>query len=243
MFCLYLGILALLNYLYGETRLKYPKYRQSNDSLGAQNSLYFSTYIFNWNTFNFLQTLADPLQSRRIDQAIYGKKDADIEGLLQLIDHQHTTDSCRAYQCIKTLVHAATQSSLVKDKLLEDPGKWQWAVSWLKEKMDGGGDTGSSLVSTANDAHSGFDAASNEDSLSRTFHRTTSAVVTLAEANAILAEFDSPMEEGAATAAGVGGGVGNPNEMEIDSKERLDEDEEMPPDLLEMKDWNCDFII
>ena len=184
--------------------------------------------------------MADPLQSRRIDQAIYGKKDADIEGLLQLIDHQHTTDSCRAYQCIKTLVHAATQSSLVKDKLLEDPGKWQWAVSWLKEKMDGGVDTGSSLVSTANDAHSGFDAASNEDSLSRTFHRTTSAVVTLAEANAILAEFDSPMEEGAA-AAGVGGG--NPNEMEIDGKERLDEDEEMPPDLLEMKDWNCDFII
>ena len=102
--------------------------------------------------------------------------------------------------------------------------------------MDGGGDTGSSLVSTANDAHSGFDAASNEDSLSRTFHRTTSAVVTLAEANAILAEFDSPMEEGAAAAAGVGGGVGNPNEMEIDGKERLDEDEEMPPDLLEMKD-------
>ena len=99
--------------------------------------------------------------------------------------------------------------------------------------MDGGVDTGSSLVSTANDAHSGFDAASNEDSLSRTFHRTTSAVVTLAEANAILAEFDSPMEEGAA-AAGVGGG--NPNEMEIDGKERLDEDEEMPPDLLEMKD-------
>jgi len=165
-------------------------------------------------------TLIDPLQSRRIDQAIYGNKDADIEGLLQLIDQQHTSDSCRAYQCIKTLVTAAQQSSLVKDKLLEDPGKWQWAVSWLKEKMDG---DSTSLVSTANDTQSGFDAASNEDSLTRTFHRTTSAVVTLAEANAILAEFDTPMEEG--------------NQMEIDTnKQRLDEDEEMPPDLLEMKD-------
>ena len=103
--------------------------------------------------------------------------------------------------------------------------------------MDGGGDT-NSLVSTANDAHSGFDSASNEDSLSRTFHRTTSAVVTLAEANAILAEFDTPMEEQSV------------NPMEIDStvatsasansaanKQRLDEDEEMSPDLLEnMKD-------
>ena len=160
------------------------------------------------------------MQSRRINQAIYGNKDADIEGLLQLIDQQHTTDSCRAYQCIKTLVASAQQSSLVKDKLLEDPGKWQWAVSWLKEKMDG---DSTSLVSTANDTQSGFDAASNEDSLTRTFHRTTSAVVTLAEANAILAEFDTPMEEG--------------NQMEIDTnKQRLDEDEEMPPDLLEMKD-------
>ena len=47
--------------------------------------------------------------------------------------------------------------------------------------------------------------------------------MTLAEANAILAEFDTPMEEG--------------NQMEIDTnKQRLDEDEEMPPDLLEMKD-------
>ena len=164
------------------------------------------------------------MQSRRIDQAIYGNKDSDIEGLLQLIDQQHTTDSCRAYQCIKTLVTAAQQSPLVKDKLLEDPGKWQWAVSWLKEKMDGDNNT---LVSgnTANQDQSGYDAASNEDSLTRTFHRTTSAVVTLAEANAILAEFDTPMEEAAC------------NQMEIDTnKQRLDEDEEMPPDLLEMKD-------
>ena len=94
--------------------------------------------------------------------------------------------------------------------------------------MDG---DSTSLVSTASDNHSGFDAASNEDSLTRTFHRTTSAVVTLAEANAILAEFDTPMEDGSSL-----------NQMEIDgtgtgsNKERLDEDEEMPPDLLEMKD-------
>ena len=161
------------------------------------------------------------MQSKRIDLAIYGgSHQSNLDGLLQLIDQQHTTDSCRAYQCIKTLVSAAHKSPLVKDKLLEDPGKWQWAVNWLREKMDEENQD-KPLVSTTTD----IDAASNEDSLTRTFHRTTSAVVTLAEANAILAEFDTPMEES------------SNNTMEIDqSKPRsLDEDEEMP-DLLEMKD-------
>ena len=174
--------------------------------------------------------LDDGLQGRRIDQAIYGNKSSSLIGLLQLVDQQHATDSCRTYQCIKTLVVASQKSPMVKDKLLEDPGKWQWAVNWLKDKMDSdnANDKGSSLISASSEAHGGFDTASNEDSLSRNFHRTTSAVVTLAEANAILAEFDSPMDDS------------NPLEEEGtasgNSSKRLDEDEEMP-DLLDMKDW------
>merc|ERR1719415_23189 len=55
----------------------------------------------------------------------------------------------------------------------------------------------SSTSSLSNNTKSGNDlwgsnSTSNEDSLTRTFHRTTSAVVTLEEANAILAEFDQP---------------------------------------------------
>ncbi len=164
-----------------------------------------------------------------MDQVIYGCQQPKAEGLLKLIDQQHTSDSCRTYQCIKTLVSAANKSSLVKDKLLQDPGKWQWAVNWLKEKMDEEnnekqGAAATSLISTAaNDPHLGFDSASNEDSLSRNFQRTTSAVVTLAEANAILAEFDLPMEE--------------TSSMDVESSsKRLDCEDEDMPDLLEMKD-------
>ena len=81
-------------------------------------------------------SLDDDFQGHRIDRAIYGQKTGPMEGLLHLIDQQHMTDGCRTYQCIKTLVVASQKSPIVKDKLLEDPGKWQWAVNWLKEKMD-----------------------------------------------------------------------------------------------------------
>ena len=80
---------------------------------------------------------------------------------------------------------AANKSKQIKNKLLEDPGKWQWAVNWLKDKMD---EDERISVPTAMTEAASFE--SNEDSLSRTFQRTTSAVVTLAEANAILAGFD-----------------------------------------------------
>ena len=161
----------------------------------------------------------DPHQSQRIDLAVYGNKEVHMEGLLSLIDQQHTSDSCRAYQCIKTLVAAANKSKHIKNKLLEDPGKWQWAVNWLKDKMDEDERGGTINVPTAAEASS-FE--SNEDSLSRTFQRTTSAVVTLAEANAILAGFDDM------TSASSG-------RIDMDQSKRLDEDEEMP-DLMDMKD-------
>ena len=101
------------------------------------------------------------------------------------------------------LVVAANKSTSVRDKLLEEAEKWQFAVNWLKEKMEeeiniGESSSTSSLLnttigSTSNDLMWGSNSnASNEDSLTRTFHRTTSAVVTLEEANAILAEFDQP---------------------------------------------------
>ena len=101
------------------------------------------------------------------------------------------------------MVVAANKSTSVRDKLLEEAEKWQFAVNWLKEKMEeesniGESSSTSSLLnttigSTNNDLMWGSNSnASNEDSLTRTFHRTTSAVVTLEEANAILAEFDQP---------------------------------------------------
>ena len=135
--------------------------------------------------------------------AINGKEEDKIDGLLTLVDNNQTSDSCRAYQCIKTLVAAANKSVAVKETLLQDPEKWQWAVNWLKEKMDGFNVTSSSSTSSGIGSSSTFgtsstsdwlhsSATSNEDSLTRTFHRTTSAVVTLEEANALLAEFDRP---------------------------------------------------
>lgn len=151
------------------------------------------------------QTLSDPLQGSRLNYAMDGNKEQSIDGLLELVDKHQTSDSCRAYQCIKTLVTAANKSSNVKEKLLQDAEKWQWAVNWLREKMDqDGGENGGVASSVTSGIGSGSASdniwstdASNEDSLTRTFHRTTSAIVTLEEANAILAEFDQPASSGA----------------------------------------------
>ena len=99
---------------------------------------------------------------------------------------------------------AANKSTSVRDKLLEEAEKWQFAVNWLKEKMDEeSGNSIESSTSSSTNHKSGIgsttsdlmwnsNSTSNEDSLTRTFHRTTSAVVTLEEANAILAEFSEP---------------------------------------------------
>ena len=165
-------------------------------------------------TFLF-QIMEDPLQGRRLEcliddceVAVNGAgKDSDfaesnkVHGLLALVKNNQISDSRRSYQCIKTLVNAANKSAAVKEKLLRDPEKWQWAVNWLKEKMSQGMlNTGNTDVSTAaensnywtsaSDEIGALDVLSNEDATStRTFHRTTSAQVILEEANALLAEF------------------------------------------------------
>jgi ubiquitin carboxyl-terminal hydrolase 9/24 len=92
-------------------------------------------------------------------------------------------------------VNAANKSPAVKDQLLLDSDRWQWAVNWLKNKMGTGNDaaavTSSSTSNYWNSSSSlspssTSDVVSNEDPTTRTFHRTTSALLTLEDANAIL---------------------------------------------------------
>ncbi len=149
-----------------------------------------------------------------------------IEGLLQLVRNNHDDDSCRAYQCIKTLVNASNKSTAVKEYLLHEPEQWQWSVNWLKERMsDSWESTSTAKTGQATSSAYGGAAAtnqsywnsppprsstslgvtnitsnmeevlSNEDPTTRTFHRTTSAQVTLDEAKALLAEFGEVNEE------------------------------------------------
>ena len=136
-------------------------------------------------------TLEDFLQLSRIKSALEGD-----DGLLAVIKNNQTSDSCRSYQCIKTLVNSAHKSGKVKEYLLtNDPNRWQWAVNWLKQKM--GGVDAASPFSPSSTTSSGYsssywssgsgsssnnhDIASNEDSTTRTFHRTTSAQVCIAK--------------------------------------------------------------
>ena len=97
-------------------------------------------------------------------------------------------DSCRAYQAVKCLVTASSKCPSVslenllnlhflktfllqvRDHLILQPTKWQWAVNWLKSKMT----ESSSYWSPGSD-----NVLSNEESSTRTFHRTTSAQVNI----------------------------------------------------------------
>jgi len=166
----------------------------------------------------------DELQAQRLksiiedcDKGIIGSENDGellesnkVHGLLALVKNNQISDSRRSYQCIKTLVNAANKSIAVKDKLLQDPEKWQWAVNWLKDKMSqsisvGANTDASSAAENSNywttsgtDALGSLDVISNDDATStRIFHRTTSAQVILEEANALLAEFggDASMAE------------------------------------------------
>ena len=149
---------------------------------------------------------SDTVESEKEDDLLASSSNnSSVHGLLTLVKNNQITDSRRSYQCIKTLVNAANKSPAVKEKLLQDPEKWQWAVNWLKSKMSQGG--GMQQISTTSDVSSAaensnywttsgsegltsLDVISNEDATStRTFHRTTSAQVILEEANALLAEF------------------------------------------------------
>ena len=132
-----------------------------------------------------LQTLCDPLQSVRLDLVIDGRPEG-VDGLLTLVNSCQSSDSCRAYQAVKVLVTASSKCPAVRERLLQEPARWQTAVNWLKSKMS---ESVSSYWSPSSDS-----VLSNEDSSTRTFQRTTSAQVTLDEAKLLLADFDVDKE-------------------------------------------------
>ena len=81
-----------------------------------------------------LQTLCDPIQSDRLDLVIDGRADG-VDGLLTLVNSCQSSDSCRAYQAVKVLVTASSKCPAVRERLLQEPARWQTAVNWLKSKM------------------------------------------------------------------------------------------------------------
>ena len=93
------------------------------------------------NLLTELMVLDDPIQSDRLTYIIDGGRvdgRRAVDGLLALVKNNQATDSRRSYQCIKTLVNAANRSQAVKERLLRDPDRWQWAVNWLQGKMGNG---------------------------------------------------------------------------------------------------------
>ncbi|KAB7497648.1 Ubiquitin carboxyl-terminal hydrolase 24, partial [Armadillidium nasatum] len=138
-----------------------------------------------------IMSLQDSLHSDRIGAVLsvfYSSQGTEIHGLLNLIEANKDSDSRRAYQCIKLIVYLAARSNVAREQLTDTQTNWQWAVEWLKSKMDshplGVSGVGGSNVS---DLASG----SNEDSSSRSFQRTTSAQWTLDEATALLSGMES----------------------------------------------------
>ena len=74
----------------------------------------------------------------------------------------------------------------MRDHLILQPTKWQWAVNWLKSKMT----ESSSYWSPGSDS-----VLSNEESSTRTFHRTTSAQVNIKLTSKRGRERERPKEE------------------------------------------------
>ncbi|XP_015755638.1 PREDICTED: ubiquitin carboxyl-terminal hydrolase 24-like [Acropora digitifera] len=121
-----------------------------------------------------LLMVEDPLQLLRIKCIA----DEQGDGVLAVIKSSNSTDSRRAYQCIKFLVQLANKCPQAKDYLLQNSSRWQWAVQWLKRKMN-------------EHYWAPHTSSSNEHSNSRTFQRTSSAADTLAEATALLTELEA----------------------------------------------------
>lgn len=153
-----------------------------------------------------LLCISDPLQNERLKFVTEGTRDLGVDGLLDLVQNNQSSDSCRAYQAVKCLVTASSKCPAVKDHLILEPTKWQWAVNWLKSKMA----ESSSYWNPSTDS-----VLSNEESSTRTFHRTTSAQVTLDEANAMLAEFETDKE----TAMDTNTDSEEVSQMKVDDKE------------------------
>ena len=86
-----------------------------------------------------------------------------------MIESNKEFDSRRAYQCIKFIVTLSSRSAVARDHLTNTTSKWQWSVDWLKKRMD---DHSNSFPTK-----SGLSSSSNEDSNTKNFQRTTSALV------------------------------------------------------------------
>lgn len=87
-----------------------------------------------------------------------------------MIGNNKDHDSRRAYQCIKLVVTLSAKCPLARDHLTSTQTRWQWAVEWLRGRMD----DHSATLSAAT-------GLSNEDSNTKNFQRTTSAQVSLCE--------------------------------------------------------------
>ncbi|XP_042228398.1 ubiquitin carboxyl-terminal hydrolase 24-like isoform X1 [Homarus americanus] len=127
--------------------------------------------------------VSDSLQPSRTTAVLEGFQTADgenIMGLLDMIGTNKDYDSRRAYQCIKLVVTLSARCPLARDHLTRTQARWQWAVEWLRGKMD----DHSATLSTVT-------GMSNEDSNTKNFQRTTSAQLTLEEATALLSELES----------------------------------------------------
>ncbi|XP_068228806.1 LOW QUALITY PROTEIN: ubiquitin carboxyl-terminal hydrolase 24-like [Palaemon carinicauda] len=127
--------------------------------------------------------IKDSLKSNRTNSILEGLVTVDGEqvmGLLDIIDTNKDSDSRRAYQCIKLVVMLSARCPIARDLLTSTQNRWQWAVEWLRGRMD----DHSVTVSTTT-------GLSNEDSSTKNFQRTTSAQLTLEEATALLSELES----------------------------------------------------
>ncbi|XP_071548346.1 ubiquitin carboxyl-terminal hydrolase 24-like isoform X1 [Panulirus ornatus] len=81
----------------------------------------------------------DSLQSNRTTAVLEGFSSSEGEnvmGLLDMIGTSKDYDSRRAYQCIKLVVTLSARCSLARDHLTRTQTRWQWAVEWLRERMD-----------------------------------------------------------------------------------------------------------
>ncbi|KAK8401660.1 hypothetical protein O3P69_001054 [Scylla paramamosain] len=128
-------------------------------------------------------SISDSLQSSRTTAVLEGfvcSESENVMGLLDMIGINKDSYSRRAYQCIKLVVALSARCPVARDHLTRTQVRWQWAVEWLREKMD----DHSATLSTAA-------SLSNEDSNTKNFQRTTSAQLTLEEATALLSEMES----------------------------------------------------
>ncbi|XP_065183511.1 ubiquitin carboxyl-terminal hydrolase 24-like [Sycon ciliatum] len=126
-----------------------------------------------------LLCLEDCLQRERIQRAV---DCPTSQSVLAIIKATSSSDSRRAYQCIKFLVSLATRSEIARSFLQEQSERWQWAVTWLRGKM-----TESWAAQ--------YSHMSNETTNSKLFQRTFSAKDTLEEADALLTQLEAQEQQ------------------------------------------------